>query len=178
MIRKIHKMFVNFEKEERWINKMASKGLNFVDYSFVKYRFEEGVPGEYIYRLLLLEEMPSHPESQVYLKFLEETGVECVSTYFRWIYLRKKACDGPFEIYTDLSSKIKHFKRIIYLLGTILLVNVGLVISNVIIGINLDSPVNIYIPIINLLAAVILTPPTLSYLKNVKRMERENQLHE
>lgn len=44
----IRKLFINFEKEEKWINNIAAKGLNFIDYSFSRYLFEEGTPGEYI----------------------------------------------------------------------------------------------------------------------------------
>src|SRR5665648_366025 len=51
------------------------------------------------------------PESQNYIKFLEENGVECVATYMRWVYLRKKSSEGPFDIYSDNDSKLSHFKR-------------------------------------------------------------------
>lgn len=102
-----------YEKEEKWLNEMSAKGMQLVDVSFgIRYVFEEGMSGEYIYRLELLENLPSNVESTAYLHFLEETGVEHVASYLRWVYLRKKASDGDFEIYSDTDSKIKHYKRI------------------------------------------------------------------
>lgn len=102
-----------YEKEEKWLNEMSAKGMQLVDVSFgIRYVFEEGISGEYIYRLELLENLPSNVESIAYLRFLEETGVEHVASYLRWVYLRKKASDGSFEIYSDIDSKIKHYKRI------------------------------------------------------------------
>lgn len=77
----VRKLFANFEKEEKWLNEMASKSLNLVDYSFGRYLFEEGTPGEYIYRIELLKEDPMHAESKAYINFMEDSGVECVATY-------------------------------------------------------------------------------------------------
>jgi len=31
----------------------------------------------------------------------------------RWVYLRRDAAEGPFDLYTDLDSKIRHYKRIL-----------------------------------------------------------------
>ena len=51
--------------------------------------FEKGEPGEYIYRIQLLDYPAAHAESAAYLAFLEETGVEVIATWFRWVFLRK-----------------------------------------------------------------------------------------
>jgi hypothetical protein len=108
----IRKAYWNYEKEENWINEMSTKGLALTDYSWCRYVFEETSNGEYTYRIELLENWPTHPESLQYIKFLEENGVECVATYMRWIYLRKKSNEGEFDIYSDIESKIKHYKKI------------------------------------------------------------------
>jgi len=113
MRRVIWRPFWNYEKEEKWLNEMAAKGWLFTDYSWCRYVFQEGPEGEYRYRIELLENLPTHPESQKYILFLEETGIDCVATYMRWVYLRKKAADGPFDIYTDLESRIAHHRRIL-----------------------------------------------------------------
>ena len=111
----VHKACWDYEKEECWLNDMAAKGLALTDYSWGRYAFEETPRGTYLYRIELLENMPSHPESQAYLRFLEENGVEVVTSYMRWVYLRRNAADGPFDIYTDLDSKIRHYKRVLVL---------------------------------------------------------------
>lgn len=111
----VHNFFTigGYEKEEKWLNSMSAKGLQLVSTNGIRYVFEEGGRGEYVYRLELLEHLPSHPESVMYLRFLEETGVEHVSSFHRWVYLRKKAGAGAFEVYSDIDSKLAHHRRIL-----------------------------------------------------------------
>ena len=51
-------------------------------------------------------------ERVAYIKFLEENGVEYVASYMWWVFFRKKSSEGPFDIYSDIESRIKHYKRI------------------------------------------------------------------
>lgn len=108
----IHKIYWNYEKEEKWLNDLSARGLALVDYCWIRYTFKDSKPDEYIYRIQLLEHLASHPESCKYIDFVESTGVECVATYLRWVYFRKKAADGPFELYSDILSKIRHYKSV------------------------------------------------------------------
>jgi hypothetical protein len=103
------------EKEEKWLNEMSAKGMVLTDVMGLRYVFEQGTPGEYIYRLELLNYLPSHAESIAYVKFMEDMGIEYVGSCLRWVYFRKQAQDGVFEIYSDIESKIKHLKRITWL---------------------------------------------------------------
>jgi len=110
----VTKLFYDYEKEENWINSMAAKGWNLTGI-YLTYTFEEGIPGEYTYRMVLLEQRGTHPESINYIRFMEETGAEHVATYGYWIYFRKKtAADDydSFQIYTDTTSRIQHYKRV------------------------------------------------------------------
>ena len=91
---------------------MSSKGLQLTGVGLATYIFEEAAPGEYVYRIELLENVPSDPESVAYIHFLESTGVEHVGSFLRWVYFRKKAADGPFDLYSDLDSRINYLKRI------------------------------------------------------------------
>ena len=68
----IHKWFIDWEKEEAWINKMASQGLALTAIGFFRFEFEECVPGEYQYRCELLDNLPNHPESERYIRFVEK----------------------------------------------------------------------------------------------------------
>lgn len=108
----VRKLYWNYEKEEKWLNEMSAKGLALTSYSWNRYVFEETPKGEYIYRIELLDNTINHPESQKYIQFLEEAGVEFVASYMRWIYIRKKAVDGNFDIYSDIDSKIKHYEKV------------------------------------------------------------------
>ena len=121
----IHKLFWawDFDKEEAWLNEMAARGLAMVSYGFCRYEFEPCQPGEYSIRIQLLDELPAHPESGAYLKFLEETGAEQVGSWLRWVYLRKKTSDGPFELFSDNKSKVRHLTGIITLISVITAIN-------------------------------------------------------
>ena len=107
----IKKVFMawEYEKEEKWLNEMAAKGLALVDYSIFRYSFEPCEPGEYTFKIQLLEHNPNHPESEQYIRFMEETGAEQVASYLNWVYFRKKTAEGPFEIFSDIESKLKHY---------------------------------------------------------------------
>ncbi|WP_052380615.1 DUF2812 domain-containing protein [Paenibacillus camerounensis] len=117
------KFFSDFEKEEEWLNEMAAKGLALSEYSWARYVFEESGKREYIYRIELLKEDPKGPEAAGYLQFMKETGAELVPTgkwlwgllkynNLRWVIFRRKASEGAFTIYSDIDSKIRHYKRV------------------------------------------------------------------
>lgn len=108
----IWKVFYNYEKEEKWLNSMSAKGLSLEDYWWTRYVFRECDSDKYIYRIEMLEHRAKHLDSLAYIKFMEENGVEYVASYMKWVYFRKNANDGPFDIYSDLDSKILHYKRI------------------------------------------------------------------
>lgn len=54
----------DFDKEERWLNEMASQGWQLRHPGFCNYLFEKGEPGEYVYRLEMLDNWPAAPQSQ------------------------------------------------------------------------------------------------------------------
>ncbi|CAH1204949.1 hypothetical protein PAECIP111892_02595 [Paenibacillus auburnensis] len=114
----VRKLFIDFEKEEQWLNDMAAKGLALTEYSWARYVFEESGKGEYIYRIELLEDGIKGAKSVEYLQFMEEAGVERVimnkgpAAHNKWVIFRRKASEGPFTIYSDTDSKIKHYRRI------------------------------------------------------------------
>jgi hypothetical protein len=178
----VRKLFVDFEKEEKWINEMAAKGLNLIDYSVGRYLFEEGKPGEYIYRLELLKELPSHAESKAYINFMEETGVECVATYMRWVFFRKKAEEGAFDLYSDYNSRIKHYERIVWLLGTVWLLNLFAAGYNVVLGLTIGREhgfyVNIYISVLSWFIVIVFGTIIASYIKKIRKLKTEKQLYE
>lgn len=95
-----------FEKEEQWLNTMAQAGWALEKVGLCQYSFSPCEPGEYTIRL----EMRSHDEG--YLAFMQETGAEYIGRMVQWIYFRKKATEGGFDIFSDLDSKIKHLKSI------------------------------------------------------------------
>ncbi|WP_304943947.1 DUF2812 domain-containing protein [Vallitalea guaymasensis] len=118
--------FMDYEKEEKWLNEMESRGYHFLRYCFLFYIFTIGEPNTYTYRIELLENMTTNNESRSYLDFLADTDIEHVASWARWVYLRKEKEKGSFDLFTDLDSKLKHFRRIFFLqlgLAPLLFVN-------------------------------------------------------
>jgi len=179
---KVFKFFFDFEKEENWVNQMASRGMNYVSYSPLgKYYFEEGIPGEYIYRFELLEEIPSSPANISYIKFMEETGAECVSTYMRWAVFRKKASQGAFNLYSDYDSKIKHYERIVKLLGWVWFLNLSAAILNVTLGLIMGEKYgvyfNLFISVISWSIVIIFIPILVSYSRRMNKLKKDKQIY-
>ncbi|KAB2862688.1 MAG: DUF2812 domain-containing protein, partial [Exiguobacterium chiriqhucha] len=108
----VYRVYVDYEKEEKWLNKMAAQGWFLEQFKLGRYEFRQGNPNEYTYRIELLEELPNSPKSDAYFELLEEMGITIVATSYRWIYLKKRTEEGPFQLYSDIDSKIRHEKRI------------------------------------------------------------------
>ena len=125
MIRTIRKLFFvwEHEKEEKWLNEMSAAGLQLCSVGICTYHFEEGAPNEYVYRLEMLNNWPTHKKSVHYIRFIEETGAEYIGSVLRWVYFRKKAQGDTFEIYSDIDSRISHFKRMLLPIGILAIGN-------------------------------------------------------
>ena len=107
----------DFEKEERWLNEMALSGWALADVGFCKYVFQRCEPGEYVIRLEM------HGADSGYISFMEELGAQFVGRYFQWLYFRRAAEKGPFDIFSDIDSRIGHLDRIARVLKIIGLCN-------------------------------------------------------
>ena len=128
------KVFIDYEKEEEWLNAMSAKGLAMKDYFFLRYVFEDSEPGEYTYRIELLNNLPGQAESQNYLSFMADSGVEHVASWHRWVYFRKRTEGGSFDIYSDIDSRIEHYRRVKMLWLVIMIMEIFLGCSNLFIG--------------------------------------------
>lgn len=96
----------DYLSEEEWLNSMAQQGYTLVKVKWINYWFSKTEPGEYIIRL------EYHQPDQDYISFMEDLGAEYISGYMEWNYYRRKSALGPFEMFSDLDSKITHCKRI------------------------------------------------------------------
>lgn len=102
----------DFDKEEKWLNEMSAQGLQLVSVGYCRYVFEEGLRGEYSYRLELLNNLPNHAESLQYIQFLEDTKADYIGNVMRWVYFKKQVSDGVFDLFSDIDSRIKHLNRL------------------------------------------------------------------
>ena len=113
-----------FDKEEQWLNTMAQQGWVLDRLGFCRYEFVKCEPGEYIVRL----EMREHDEA--YLSFMADTGAEYVGRMAKWIYFRRKAELGAFDIFSDLDSRLAHLKRISWMLRFLGIANLAIGLAN------------------------------------------------
>lgn len=184
----VRKIYFDYEKEEKWLNEMSAKGMALTAYSWCRYGFTETLNNEYTYRIQLLENLPTHPESITYIKFLEESGVECVATYMSWIYLRKKSSEGSFDIYSDIESKIKHYRRIWLLFNTVMCIEFSVGATNlvsVILNLNIENQYGYLIGMGNVVAGFLTTLLGIVFLrvsykirKKIKKLEKEKRIRE
>lgn len=137
----------DFDKEEEWLENMARNGWVLDGVGFCTYHFIKTEPGEYSVRLQYL---PIAEENTDYTNLLEESGAERVGRMVQWVYYRKKTADGPFQLFSDLDSRITHLDKIAKLMLII-------AIMNLVIGVvNSFNPM-VRIGWINLLVASLLT---------------------
>jgi len=179
MRKTIHKLFFvwEFDKEEKWLNEMAAKGLCLVSVGFCKYEFEDCIPGEYRICLQLLEKSPRNPEMQKYIEFLEQTGAEHIGSFTRWVYFRKKSSDGDFELFSDNTSRVKYLATIFSFTALIVGMNLYIGLYNLSLVFFLNSSFN-YIGLLNLAIGLIGLPGTIKLWKKRNRMKKDSQLFE
>ena len=109
-VKKVWNFFTiaQWEEEEQWLNAMARNGWHLVRINgLLRYVFEKGTPGEYIYKLDLPDNLEHGMDEQAYCNFLAECGIELVCKQKQWLFLRKKAADGAFDDKDDLFAKLK-----------------------------------------------------------------------
>lgn len=157
-VRKVFAVW-DFDKEEEWLNSMAQEGWALKKAGFCKYVFERTEPGEYIIRLEM------HEYEKEYISFMRDTGAEYVGRVLQWLYLRKKAELGEFELFSDIDSRINHLKNI----GCTLLLIGG---ANVIIGLTTSFGY------INLLCAVVMAYGLGRVHGKKEALERERRIRE
>ena len=104
------RLYFDSDLELEWIMNMVNSGWALKRFFLGVYTFEPCTPGEYIYQIDLLKSWTKNHED--YREFMVESNVEIVTQWFRWIILRKKASDGPFELYTDTESLKARYLRI------------------------------------------------------------------
>ena len=104
------KLYYDKDEEEDWLKKMSLSGWAFKKFYLGFYTFESCEPGEYNYQIDLLDNWNGNKAD--YASFMEDAGVEVISQWWRWVYLQKKIEDGPFEMYTDMESKITQYSKI------------------------------------------------------------------
>lgn len=94
-------LFLDYEKEEKWLNDMCKNGYALSNFENWYYIFEACEPGEYIYYISLLHE-----------DTLLKKKATLITSINRWYYFRSKSPLGEFSIEEDIHAKINYYKRV------------------------------------------------------------------
>lgn len=169
-----------YDKEEKWLNEMAAKGMALVSVGLCKYIFEDSEPGKYTYKIELLDKMPYRSDSEAYIRFLEETGAEHVGSIFRWIYIRKKTSEGALNLYSDIESRIRYVRRLRIFFISLLCLELFVGLMNVFIGAfsyNINK-INLILGTLLLFIAWMCGVAAFRHTKKLQLLRRENQIRE
>lgn len=170
-----NRIFFDIEKEIKWLNQMSSNGYKLTDRSWFSYIFEPCEPNKYIYQVEK-RSFISKSEDEDYIDFLSNFNIRLIDHQLGWFYFEKNNDGKKFEIFTDPSSKIKHYKNLI---GTLIIIAF---FSITIINNCLNSPsgsrgpyiLNLSIPLIcNPLIIIASIVNCIKYSIRIKRLHNE-----
>ena len=153
-----------FEKEERWLNEMAQEGWALQNAGFCTYTFEKTEPGQYIIRLAMLDSSPD------FESFMGELEAQSVGHCFSWGYFRRSAQLGPFDMFSDVDSRISHLNKIGQMVRLLCLANLLIGVTNTFSGASLAW--------LNLLCATFLAYGLGRISSKRESLVEERQLHE
>ena len=101
------------EQEEQWLAKLSAEGWHLTRLKGIgSYEFEEGDPAGFTYRLDFQE--VGKKDREDYQSLFDDAGWEHIGEKSGWQYFRKQdQPDGAEEIFSDMSSKIAKYKRVL-----------------------------------------------------------------
>lgn len=110
------------ERIEEQANRMAKEGWILEKFGSLFSTYRRGKAGEYEYRVQVKE---AGMDRLVYTAELAEFGIEEVGGVGDLLVLRKKADGTPFDLYSDLDSRIAQQKKAVRYLRAGLLLSLG-----------------------------------------------------
>ena len=110
MRKKVIKYYIDHEKVEKWLNDEAAKDWNLVETNGIDFYFSDEEPEKYTYRVINLG-IKGKSDNAEFMELLKFEKIDCLERIGSTCYLRKKDSDGPFELFSDLDSKIKYEKK-------------------------------------------------------------------
>ena len=98
------------EKMERQLDRLSAEGWQLEGTGWFSLRYRRGKPNEYCYRVQYLYESRDGQRDD-YVRGLAELGVEPVMDIGSFLILRRRNDGTPFELFSDLDSRITSEKR-------------------------------------------------------------------
>lgn len=162
-----------FEEEDIWLNRMAADGWVLDAVGFCRYTFRRCAPGEYTVKLQLMENLADRS----YIDFVESTGAEYIGRMAKWIYFRKPTAEGPFELFSDVDSRIRQLDKILAMLTGVGVLALGATGLNLRFGLQGSLP-NLQMAVLCLSGAGLLGYCIHRIRQKRSRLTAERALHE
>ena len=179
-IRKVFPIW-NFDKEENWFNEMSSKGLLLYEVGYCRYIFEYGEPNAFIYRIELQKDYMNDAKTEQYAQLMADFGIEKAGEVFGWAYFKKKADANGFELFSDVSSRISYFNRILILFGVLLGFNLFGSYLNLSIAFSGDSFFNYFNLASGIICSIVCLPVGYGFIRIAckrNKLKKENVFRE
>ena len=175
----MYRFYLDYEKEEKWINEMAAHGWHLKKFSFGRFTFTKGEPDAFIYRNEFISGMSTN-EKKDYFEFLKDSGITIINEFGGWVYMKKAAAEGPFEIYTDTRSKIAYYKRMLNIFLFLFFVNAWMGIMNIsVFGDKVKTGfISPTIGVLNIAAALLIAFPIFKIIQRKRALEKKQQFFE
>ncbi|MEQ6354005.1 DUF2812 domain-containing protein [Lysinibacillus sp. M3] len=173
-----YRLVVNPYDIERWVNDMANQGWHLKKFTWIRFTFERGEPGSYIYRHDELERFGTSYEDE-YLEFLNSSGIEQVDRSGHFVFFRKSANDGPFELYSDKKNKISKLSQKISVLLSLILLNLVLAVIGLsgIFSAQAIDWIKLSMNITNILVVVLFSIPLLKLMHVRHKLKKDLDLY-
>ncbi|WP_135554384.1 DUF2812 domain-containing protein [Paenibacillus cymbidii] len=122
----------DYEKEVKWINEWSRQGLQFRRAGFLRSSFERNADDRYTYSLDFQQGLGKGDKLREYKELYREAGWEYVATYAgMWHYFRRPWEPGEtLALYSDRESLAQHYRTIRRMMGTMLLLNLAILLLN------------------------------------------------
>ncbi len=113
------------DKEEEWLSEMSRQGWHLYDTAPITYYFQRGKPLDVTYRLDF--KLTVQKDYQEYLALFKDAGWELVAVMANWHYFRiQPGNNSKPELYNDNRSRIEKYKRLLWIVLPIFLLNIYL----------------------------------------------------
>lgn len=104
------RIFYDKDAETKWLNQLSDQGYQLKSFKMGMYEFEERDPGKYLYMVDLIDR--ANFKMEEYAPPLEAVGIEVISHFGNYVYIRKLKKNGPFRITKDVEDQIAQYNRI------------------------------------------------------------------
>ena len=168
------KIFFDIEKETKWLNSLAKQGYRLTGKSGFTYRFKMFEKGAYIYQVEKRKPFTSDKNLD-YIDFISNLDINTVAIQWGWFYFEKENDGKDFELFTDIQSKISHYKNLIFTLLIIGFFSLSILSS----GVQGPYILNISFPLVaNSLIVLFAAFTIIKYFIKIHKLKKERFINE